>query len=307
MNRTVRHLLCTAIVAGGLSLAAAASAATPAFNTITPGVIHVTIEPYMPYTAAKDGKLIGIDSDILLAIARKLDLKVTYSVTNFAGMLASVQSRRADVSIGGIAWTASRQKQGLFTDPVYYSPPAIAVNKSTTFANPQQVTLKELQGKKLGTVTGYIWAKALHKIPKAEVKLYPNSIGVFSDLSTGRLDVGFLDPLLISYEQRQRPNLHFNIDYLVPPTEAQIKAHPTYTAFVPYMVSFYIPRQEPRLEKAMSAQIDAMYKNGELAAILKKWGADPAQFLKPSPALVANHQRVGVDRPTGWTLPSAGK
>jgi len=31
-------------------------------GTITPGTITVAIEPYMPYTAEQNGKLIGLDS-----------------------------------------------------------------------------------------------------------------------------------------------------------------------------------------------------------------------------------------------------
>jgi polar amino acid transport system substrate-binding protein len=57
----------------------------------------------MPYTALKDGKLVGLDSDILAAIASKLGLKMEVSVTDFPGMLAAVQSQRADITIGGIA------------------------------------------------------------------------------------------------------------------------------------------------------------------------------------------------------------
>src|SRR5437762_10762277 len=74
-------------------------------ETLKPGVMQVTIEPYMPYTAMKDEKLVGLDSDILAAVADRLGLKMEVSVTDFPGMLASVQSRRADITIGGIAWS----------------------------------------------------------------------------------------------------------------------------------------------------------------------------------------------------------
>ena len=47
-------------------------------------------------------------------------------------MLGGVQSHRVDVSIGGIAWSEERQKEGLFTDPAYYSPPAMAVHGDQT-------------------------------------------------------------------------------------------------------------------------------------------------------------------------------
>ncbi len=55
-------------------------------------------------------------------------------MTDFNGMLGGVQSHRVDISIGGIAWTAERQKEGLFTDPAYYSPPAMAVHGSAKYS-----------------------------------------------------------------------------------------------------------------------------------------------------------------------------
>jgi polar amino acid transport system substrate-binding protein len=73
----------------------------------------------MPYTALRGGKLIGLDSDIINSIAKKLDLKVEPQLTDFNGMLGGVQSRRVDITVGGVAWSKERQQQGLFTDPPY--------------------------------------------------------------------------------------------------------------------------------------------------------------------------------------------
>ena len=49
-------------------------------ETLKPGVLQVAIEPYMPYTALKDDKLLGLDSDILDAVAKKLGLKIEATV-----------------------------------------------------------------------------------------------------------------------------------------------------------------------------------------------------------------------------------
>jgi polar amino acid transport system substrate-binding protein len=280
-----------------LTIGGAASAQAEDFELIKPGTLTVTIQPYMPYTAVKDGKLVGLDSDILSAVAEKLGLKIDYSVTDFAGMLGSVQSQRADITIGGIAWSEARQKAGLFTDPAYYSPPAMAVLASTSLPD-----VESLEGKTLGTVTGYVWAKSIAQVPNATARSFPSADSVFADIASGRLDAGFLDPLLITYQQQQRPDMKVKIQYMKAPTADQIKAHPDYKYFAPYMTAFYLPKQAVKLEKAISAQIDAMYKDGSLAALVTKWGGDPKQFLTPSADMAA--QRRGVDRPADWTAPS---
>lgn len=288
----------TAILGFGFGMLALATAA-PAqdLETLKPGVLQVVIQPYMPYTALKDEQQVGLDSDILGAIAQKLGLKIETTVTDFPGMLAAVQSQRADITIGGIAWSDARQKVGLFTDPPYYSPPAMAVHGEAAYPDVQS-----LEGKALGTVTGYVWAKSIAEVPKADAHTYPAADSVFSDLSSGRIDVGFLDPLLIIYQQQQRPDMKFRVAYLKAPTAEQVAAHPDYKYFQPYMTGFYLPKQAPKLAQAISDQIGAMYKDGSLAALVTKWGGDPKQFLIPSPDMAA--QRRGIDRPQTWSPPS---
>lgn len=276
------------------------SAKTAALGTITPGVIKVAVQPYAPYTSVQGDKIVGLDGDILAYAAKKLGLEVKPQVTDFAGMLAGVQSRRVDITIGGVAWSADRQKQGLFTDPPYYSPPAMAVRSGKTYK-----TVDDLKGLQLGTVEGYVWVKSIQAVPDAELHAYPDANGVFDDLGAGRVDVGFLDPLIIIAAQKERPELKIDTQYMTPPTAAQVKAKPAYEYFQPYQTGFYLPKKATKLEKAISAQIDAMYENGELEKLVKKYGGDPEQFLKPS-ADVATARR-GVDRPQDWTPPSIAR
>ena len=126
------------------------SATTPTgggaqLDTIEPGVLKVAVQPYMPYTAVQGDKIVGLDGEILQSVADKLGLEVEPQVTDFAGMLGGVQSRRVDITIGGVAWSEDRQKQGLFTDPPYYSPPAMAVRDGKTYT-----TVDDLEGLQLG-------------------------------------------------------------------------------------------------------------------------------------------------------------
>ena len=290
-------LALTALTACSNDEPAAVSGSAAALDTIKPGVLKVAVQPYAPYTSAVGDKLTGLDSDILNAVAAKLGLKVEPEVTDFAGMLASVQSRRVDITIGGVAWTADRQKQGLFTDPPYYSPPAMAVRSGEKFQ-----TIDDFKGLDLGTVEGYVWVKSIQAVPGAKLHAYPDGNGVFDDLGAGRIKVGFLDPLLIIAAQKQRPELKIETQYLTPPTDAQVKAQPAYEYFRPYMTSFYLPKQSPKLEKAISDEIRKMYANGEMTKLIEKYGGKPDEFLKPSKEMAAT--RRGVDRPADWQPPT---
>jgi ABC-type amino acid transport substrate-binding protein len=301
-SRVVSSLTAAALVVatltacGGESKAPVSDAAA-ALGTIEPGVLKVAIQPYAPYTSLVGDKMAGLDADILNAVAGKLGLTVKPEVTDFAGMLANVQSRRVDITIGGVAWTAERQKQGLFTDPPYYSPPAMAVRSGEHYQ-----TVEDLQGKDLGTVEGYVWVKSIQAVPGAKLHAYPDGNGVFDDLGAGRINAGFLDPLLVLAAQKERPELKVETQYLTPPSDAEVKAHPQYEYFRSYMTAFYLPKQATALEKAISEQIRAMYGSGEMTKLIEKYGGAPDQFLKPAREIAAT--RRGVDRPADWQPPS---
>ena len=266
-------------------------------GTIRPGVISVAIEPYMPYTAMKNGKLVGLDSDVLKYIASKLHQRLNVVVTNFAGMLSDVQTHRVDVSIGGIAWSKSRAAVGLFTDPPYYSPVALAESQGENITKVSQLT-----GKSIGTITGYIFEKAIQSLPNVTLRLYQDTPTAYADLQAGRVNALVIDTLLNIYEAKANPSFHMVNRYLTPPTAAEIKANPSLSAFEPYMTGFYVPKQEPKLVSAMDSVIRQMYSNGEMSALLTKWGGSPSKFLKPYPGMT--QQRRQVDRSSSWTAPS---
>src|SRR5205814_8444956 len=176
---------------GGKSPAVPAAGSVAAgLDTIEKGVVKVAVEPYMPYTDVKNGKLVGLDAEILQEAATNLGLKVEFNVTDFKGMLGGVQSHRDDITIGGVGWSKDRADKGLFTDPVYYSPPAMAV-----VGDKQYRTVDDLKGKQVGTVTGYVWEKSIKAIDGVDAKVYQDAATFFSDLGSGRIDVGFIDPL----------------------------------------------------------------------------------------------------------------
>jgi ABC-type amino acid transport substrate-binding protein len=303
MYRTMVGLLAAvALVAAGCgsdSKDQATGGQTAQLDTLQPGKLKVAVESYMPYTAIRGGKIVGLDGEIINTVADRLGLEVEPSLTDFNGMLGGVQSHRVDITVGGVAWSKEREQQGLFTDPPYYSPPAMGVRSGKTFS-----TVKDLEGQRLGTVTGYVWVKSIKAVPGAKLGSYPNANGVFDDLGAGRLDAGFLDPLLITYYQKQRPDQKVQAEYLTPPDATEIKAHPDYEFFKPYMTSFYLPKQEPKLEQAVSAEIRKMYASGEMAKLIAKWGGDPQKFLTPSDGMA--QARRGVDRPQDWTPPAMG-
>ena len=273
---------------------AAAPDATAASARSNPACSRWPSSRTRPTPRVQGGKIVGLDGDILNYVAKKLGLEVEPEVTDFAGMLAGVQSRRVDITIGGVAWTEDRQKQGLFTDPPYYSPPAMAVGRARRTR--RSTTSKGLQ---LGTVEGYVWVKSIQAVPGAKLHAYPDANGVFDDLAAGRIDVGFLDPLLIIAPQKERPDADQHPVPDAADRRSRSRPKPAYEYFRPYQTGFYLPKKATKLEKADLRADRRHVRERRDAKLVKKWGGDPAQFLKPA-AASPPHAR-GVDRPADWT------
>jgi polar amino acid transport system substrate-binding protein len=277
---------------------AAPAGCTPAdVDTVDAGKITVGVFAYMPYIGVTGGKVDGLDGDILTEAAKNLCLGVVPRESDWDGVLGNVQSHRVDLGIGGIGWGKERSEKGLFTDPVYYSPPAIAVIGDAKYA-----TIDDFRGKTVGTISGYLWEKAIKATDGAKSKTYPDAVSMFSDLNNGRLDVGFIDPLLIPYEAKKNPNSKFKISYFEEPTDAQVAAKPDLVNYRQLQISFYLAKEASKLEDALNAELRKMYSNGKLKELITKYGGDPEQFLKP--AEYQTKLRAGVDRDTGWAPPS---
>ncbi|GGM03458.1 substrate-binding periplasmic protein [Dactylosporangium sucinum] len=278
---------------------AAPAGCTPAdVDTVERGKITVGTFAYLPYIGLTGGKLDGLDGEILAEAAKNLCLGVVARESDWDGVLGNVQSHRVDLGIGGIGWGKERSQKGLFTDPVYYSPPAIAVVGDAKYA-----TVEDFKGKNVGTISGYLWEKAIKATAGiGAAKTYPDAVSMFSDLNNGRLDVGFIDPLVIPYEAKKNPSSKFKISYFAEPTDAQVAAAPDLINYRQLQISFYLAKEAPKLEAALNAEIRKMYSNGKLQELITKYGGDPGQFLKP--ATYQARLRAGVDRDAGWTPPT---
>ena len=245
----------------------------------------------------KGGKLVGLDGEILSGVAKKLGLEGRAAVTDFNGMLGGVQSHRVDITIGGVAWTKERSSRACSPTRPTTRRRRWACTSGKTYS-----TVDDLEGQRLGTVTGYVWVKSIKAIPGAKLGAYPNAQRRLRRPRLGRLDVGFLDPLLIINEQKARPDHKIETEYLTPPTPQQVKQHPEYEYFRPYMTASTSPSRSRSSRRRSPHEIDKMYAERRDGKLIQKWGGDPDKFLTPSPWMA--DMRRGVDRPDDWTPPS---
>ncbi|WP_322093906.1 substrate-binding periplasmic protein [Paraburkholderia bannensis] len=293
-------------IASGVALCLATLGVTATANAAdvdaatTLRVVITDLPPYVHKDA--NGQLAGIDGKLFDQAAHQLGYKYTVTVTNWDGMLAAVQSGRADLAVSDVAWTDARAKTGLFTDPAYYLPQLIAVRDGVSIHG-----VSDLTGHSVGVINGQSYVDAVNNVPGAKLRLYPDTVALLSDIAAGRLDIAFMDPLVMVYQKKVRPDLHFNVVPLPAPSMADVSVHPKWAVFGPQMIGWYVRPGAQQLVDKLNVEIRKAWATGANTANIKAVGVtDVTPFLSPGAEWIKTYekQRRGVDRSADWTPPS---
>ena len=153
-----------------------------ALDTVEPGSLTIAFGGDMPGTDYQDGKMVGYDGEILQQISKKLALKVKPALMDWSGTIAPVQAKRVDIMAGTMGWTDQRAKIMTLIDPIHYFKNGITQADKT-----QWHSLKELEGKKVGTIIGFSFIAELR------------------NLIAGRVDAVIGDPPVMQYAIFRNP------------------------------------------------------------------------------------------------------
>lgn len=269
-------VFCSAVSLVGFATAAqAAGSCTPAhkFSTIKPGTLSVATWDFPPYSIpVSQTEVNGVDGDILKLIAAKECLTLSYANVDAAAVIQSVVSGKADMAMGDWYRTADRAKVLGLSAPMYLDQMGVISAQGLD-------TITSMQGKRVGAVDGYLWTGDLQKVFGSNLTIYPNPIAMAQDLAAGRIDIGTDSYAVAVYDQKKGGYKSMKIDVVKPDSRIPASIQPGQTAF-PYMKS------NQALGDALSADIDALHKSGEMSRILKAHGLDPNATNTGTPRLV---------------------
>ncbi|MBN3723892.1 substrate-binding periplasmic protein [Burkholderia sp. Ac-20379] len=264
-------LFCSLLAAG----AHAQGACKPAhqFQTITPGVLSIAAWDFPPYAipAGRDD-VKGVDGEIVKKIAAKECLKISVSVVDPAAVVQSVVSKKADIALGDWYRTADRAKVVGLGSPMYLDQMGIISKDGID-------TVGGLAGKKIGTVTGYLWLADLQKTFGDSLVVYPNPVAMAQDLMTGRIDAGTDSYAVAQFNQKKGGYSGMKITVAKPDQRVAATLMPGQTT-MPYTKS------NTALGEALSADIDALRNSGEISKILQSYGLSPTATDVGAPRLV---------------------
>ncbi|MCW2500316.1 MAG: amino acid transporter substrate-binding protein [Frankiales bacterium] len=255
-------VLAAATACGGSdgSTSSATGGCTPKHSgvtTLTKGKLAVSVYVSPPYSEQKDGGFGGVDGEIIKKIAEMECLTLDAKPVAGAGLISSVESKRADLAIGGVYRTPDRAKILELTDTVYKDGMALLSKSEVS-------DVASLKGKKVGVIQGYLWNADLQKVlGKDNVKIYQASDGMLSDLTNGRVDVGVLTTAEAGYRAKQNTALKSN----------NITSDPRIaSSTAPGEVVFPLTKGNASLLAALNEDIKALVADGTVGKILEANG-----------------------------------
>ena len=113
-------------------------------------IVMATNAEFPPYEYYEGDEIIGIDVELVDAIAKKIGMELKIEDMAFDSVIPAVQSGKADLGASGITVTEDRKKQVDFSDTYYTARQVIIVAEGNTeITGPD-----DLAGKKIGVQQG---------------------------------------------------------------------------------------------------------------------------------------------------------
>lgn len=251
---------CSGAPAGsGSPAATTAAGSATSFTTIQPGKLTVGVPTFPPFVGIENGKITGVDGEIINAVAEKLGLEVVAEPYEFSALIPALQQKRVDVAIGSVFRTNERAKVVDFTDPLYIEPPGVVSKQGFS-------SIDQFKSLKVGTIQGYNWVESVQKVlGDNKLTLYPSSTELKADLEAGRIEVG-----IDSYGTTRY--LYAKTDWktavLTPDDRIPEATNPGQTAIL-------VSKENPGLAAAINPHIAELHSSGFIAKALENSGLNP--------------------------------
>lgn len=185
----------------GMMFSLAACSTGPATSGSTEGKKYViaTDTTFAPFEFEDtSGKMVGIDMDLLAAIAADQKFDYEVKVLGFNAALQAVEAKQADAMIAGMSITDDRKAKFDFSEPYFDSGVAMAVVSSNTDIK----TYEDLAGKKVSVKTGTEGADFANSIKDKygfTVTTFEDSANMYEDVKAGNSVALFEDYPVIGY------------------------------------------------------------------------------------------------------------
>ncbi|WDN59397.1 ABC transporter substrate-binding protein/permease [Streptococcus parasuis] len=149
----------------------------------------------------ESGKYVGIDMELIKAIAEQQGFTITIQNPGFDAALNDVQAGQADAVIAGMSITDARKKIFDFSDAYYSSNILLAVKNGSDIAS-----YEDLKGKTVGAKNGtasYTFLESNKDKYGYTLKAFDEASGMYDSLNSGSIDALMDDEAVLLYAIQQ--------------------------------------------------------------------------------------------------------
>ncbi len=257
----------------GSSAAIASIAAQVPAAIKSKGTLSVATEAqYAPneFVAPDGHTIIGMDPDLVNALAETMGLKTQFSNAQFEAIIPGIQAGRYDLGASSFTDTKEREKKVDFV--TYYKAGISFYAKSGS--NPGVNTVADLCGKTVAVEKGTVELEESEKQSKTCTKegkksvtvlAFPGQNAVTLAIASGRAQLGMADSPVVAYQLKQN--------------KGQFQLVGKSYSFAPY--GFAVPKNSG-LATPLLAALKELMASGKYKAILEKWGIQEGAISNPT-------------------------
>jgi ABC-type amino acid transport substrate-binding protein len=205
-----------------------------------------------PYEYIQEGKIVGLDIDVINAIGKELGKKVVIKNLDFPGLLPVLSTNNVDLVISAITVTEQRRAHIDFSNA--YS----STSMSVLFRQGENLkSIDELNGKVIGVQMGTTWEAYVKdliiRFPDIRIRSLANNLVLVEELKAGSVDAIVMEGMQV---QKFEQNIKDLASFPLIDTKGEF--------------AIALPKNS-RLTPMMNEAIQKLQSNGHLQQIKEKW------------------------------------
>jgi len=217
------------------------------------GVLTVGLDPSNPpFADGRNGEPIGLDVDVINAVAARLGMRVQTRVLGYDGLYDALKIGQVDVLISALPVDSARLNDVIYTH-FYFDGGVTIVSRG----QPTQ-HMRDLEGQTAAVEYGSSadetarrWQRRLHKL---DTSLYATTNEALDALYAGKTDAALADVVSARLYQRTHPGLTLSAQPIAPEPYAIVTRFDSF-----------------KLAGAIDDAVDQLLRDGTIESIAAKW------------------------------------
>ena len=174
--------------------------------------VGVTLD-YAPFSYQnEDGEFIGIDIELVKALAADLGYTIVWVKTSWPTLMVDAQNNAFDIALSGISITAARQAHMLFSVP-YHTGGKTAIGRCTSESELTNLATIDRSGVRVIVNPGGTNERFVRStITKASIIVHPDNRTIFHEIANKNADVMFTDSIEAQLQATKHSSLCVLLD-----------------------------------------------------------------------------------------------